>query len=126
MSGAAGSRTKRTDYGRHPVPYSRALAQAARDRKSTAARETGRAVQRAVDRHNAVSDGDEFDLLHEQLDALDELSDEDSAQEYAIIQARFGALAARQNSKAALEANKEFRFCVKELSWRVIHHDMTI
>jgi hypothetical protein len=49
-------------------------------------------------------------MLETQIDELDIESDEESAKEYAIIQARFKALAAEFNAKATEKANAELTF----------------
>ena len=116
MSGAAGSAgTKRTKHtadlaGKHPMSAERILAKRARERASLAASTAGRAAQRAIGRYNAVTDYDEVDSLNAQIEQLDEESDEDSVKEYAVIQARFKALAAEFNAKATEKANAELNF----------------
>ena len=86
------------------------MAQRARERLSRAASTAGRAAQRAIARYDAVTDADEVDILYAQIKALDEESDEESAKEYAIIEARFKALAADYNAKRAMRANEELDF----------------
>ena len=86
------------------------IAQAERDRASRAASTAGRAAQRAITRYDGVTDEHEVDLLYAQIKALDDESDEDSAKEYAIIQARFSRLAAEHNAKAAETSNDELEF----------------
>jgi hypothetical protein len=113
MSGgaASGSRPKRTvDHGQPPMSADRIVAKRVRDRMSNAARRAARAAQRAIARYNAVTDYDEVDTLNAQISELDEESDEDSAKEYAIIQARFKALAAEHNAKTTEKANAELTF----------------
>jgi hypothetical protein len=88
----------------------RIVAKRARERASLAASTAGRDAQRAIARYNAVTDYDEVDTLNAQIEELDEESDEDSAKEYAIIQARFKTLAAEFNSKATEKANAELNF----------------
>jgi len=105
------TRTKVPNRAALPIPPPPSpIAKTARERKSIAARQAGRAAQRAINRTNAVLDADEVDTLQAQIDELDELSDEDSAKEYAIIKARFAALAGEHNSKIATEANKDLSF----------------
>jgi rubrerythrin len=88
----------------------RILAKRARERASLAASTAGRAAQRCIDRHNTVTEYDEVDTLNAQIAELDEESDEDSAKEYAIIQARFKAIAAEYKAKATEQANAELTF----------------
>jgi hypothetical protein len=88
----------------------RILAKRARERASLKASTAARAAERAIARYNAVTDYDEVDTLNGQISDLDGESDEDSAKEYAIIQARFRALAAEFNAKATEKANAELNF----------------
>ena len=110
MSGGAatGSRPKRTlERGPPPMSAERMLAKRARERMSHAARRAVRAAQRATARLSGLDNHDEVDTLEAQIDELDSESDDDSAKEYAIIQARLEALAAEHNAKAAEQANVE-------------------
>ena len=91
-------------------PHSTAIAQADRDRKSDAASTAGRAAARAIARWHGVTHAEEVDTLNAQIAELDEESDKESAKEYAIIQARFKALAADYNAKGAMRANEDLDF----------------
>ena len=95
---------------KRPMPADRAITKKARMDKSLAACTAGRAAQRAIGRFHGVTDHDEIDTLYAQIKQLDDESDEDSAKEYAIIQARFKALAAEHNAKATDRANASLNF----------------
>jgi hypothetical protein len=86
------------------------VAQRKRQRMSRAASSAGKAAARAIKRWHGVTDDDEVDMLETQIDELDIESDEESAKEYAIIQARFEALTAEYNAKATAKANAELTF----------------
>jgi rubrerythrin len=108
---ASGQRIKRnTTEQDQREQDQRAIAKAARTRKSLEAHTAGDAAQRAINRHKARYHDDEVATLKAQIEQLDELDDEDSAKEYAIIKARFDSLAAGLNSKAANEANEDLSF----------------
>jgi hypothetical protein len=63
------------------MPASHVNPQTDRDRKLVAAYHAARAAERAVNRHNSVDDGDEIDLLKEQLSLIDESEDDGNANE---------------------------------------------
>jgi len=88
----------------------RMLAKRARERMSRDARRAVRAAQRATARLSGLDGDDEVDTLETQLDELDDESDDDSAKEYAIIQARLEALAAELNARATEQANAKLTF----------------
>ena len=89
--------------------------------KSSAARQAGRAAQRAINRLGAVDDGDELQLLMQQLDAIDESSGDEASQECDIIRNRFQRLAQDANASAAHKANEALTFsCVNCLCIREV------
>ncbi len=71
-----------------------------------------RVAERAVNRYNSVDDGDEIDLLKEQLDNIDESEDDgtsnesDLSNERNIIKRRFEAIAQDHNAGAAKKATE--------------------
>jgi hypothetical protein len=79
---ALGKRTKRTVHSREPgEPAFRLNPQTDRDRKLVAAYHAARVAERTVNRYNSVDDGDEIDLLKEQLENIDESEDDGNANE---------------------------------------------
>ena len=77
------------------MPASRVNPQTDRDRTLVAAYHAARMAERAVNRYNSVDDGDEVDLLKEQLENIDESEDDgnsnetDATNERDIIRRRF-------------------------------------
>jgi hypothetical protein len=77
------------------MPASRVNAQTDRDHTLVAAYHAARMAERAVNRYNSVDDGDEVDLLKEQLENIDESEDDgnsnetDTTNERDIIKCRF-------------------------------------
>ncbi len=63
------------------VPASRMNPQTDRDRTLVAAYHSARVAQRAVNRYHSVDDGDEIDLLKEQLENIDESEDDGNSNE---------------------------------------------
>jgi hypothetical protein len=109
------------------MPASRVNPETVRDRKLVAAYHAARVAERAVNRYNSVDDGDEIDLLKEQLENIDESEDDgnskepDISNERDLIQRRFEAIAQDHNAcalkkaqealgRAATKANETLRF----------------
>ncbi len=85
----------------------------ARIRKSRAVNKTHRAAKRAAERCEAAQyspTGAEIDILGEQIEQLEEESDDDSLKEFDIIQRRLKALIQQYNSSAAKKANENLEF----------------